>query len=115
MSDPQATPEEISKLVRAARISRLIWIDDKFGTRDIARLARTIATKIDVFWALSPQAQLPHPRLCDIPVGSDPQSIDVRVLRILQEMRCTPVVTHAHRVHHVGALTEKRKARHAGM
>jgi len=87
MSDPQATPEEISKLVRAARISRLIWIDDRFGTRDIARLARTIATKIDVFWTLSPQAQLPHSRLCDIPVGSDPQSIDVRVLNILQKMR----------------------------
>ena len=42
---------------------------------------------------------------------------DVRLLprRILQKMRRTPVVTHAHRVHHVGALTEKRKARHAGM
>ena len=45
----------------------------------MVRLARTIATKIDVFWTLAPRAQLPHPRLRDIPIGSDPQSVDAQI------------------------------------
>jgi hypothetical protein len=87
MSEPQTGPEEISKLARAARISRLIWVDDKFGQRDLRRFARAIRTKIEVFWRLAPQTMLPHPKLSDIPFGSDPDSIEGRVLSILQGMQ----------------------------
>ena len=79
--------EQIAKLARAAKIRRLVWIDDKFGQRDLARVARAIRTKIEVFWRLAPEQPLPHTALARIPRGSDPDMIEGVVLTTLQGMR----------------------------
>jgi hypothetical protein len=86
MSDAVETADQITQLVKAASISRLYWIDDKFGYRNTAGIARTIRTKIEVLWRLAPTQGLSHPSLATIPIGSDPDDVEARVRAALDAM-----------------------------
>lgn len=82
MSEEYQPTAQLTQLIIAARICRLVWIDDKFA-RNTSSTARLIRNKIATLWGLSSQATLRHPQLQEIPIGSDADYVETRLQAII--------------------------------
>jgi hypothetical protein len=83
MSEEYRATDQLTRLVIAAKIGRLYWIDDQFG-RNTARMARLISTKIATLWSLPGHNKLRHSQLEGISVGSDPEYVENSTRTILE-------------------------------
>ncbi len=73
------TTQELTRLVRAAGITRLYWIDDQFGTNSLLA-AKQVTLKILTLWSLNQGEKLAHPLIHEIPVGSARDKVEEKVL-----------------------------------
>ena len=83
-------PTELTQLLTAARMKRLYWIDDEFGSSDL-RTAQLLRTKILTLWDLSAQEKLNHPLLETIVPGSDPKFIEDTLTKVIADGRANDV------------------------